>query len=536
MSLRAPSAGTSLHRVSAALIATALASCTAYGTRPESPAHGGRAWAEANSQHFRVIADLPADEAAAMALELEQALDAIDQVAFEHARTSLEPTTVVVFSEGSDFHAFAPELIEGRFYRKLPGDLEPSRFMLLHGTLSTESRIACLHELTHDLFERNFGPAPAWLNEGWAQYYSTIQIEPDRLRVGAALPQLTFTAESEPFSARADDGSIVLAMPIESVATPSQLLRLGRDEFYRASAVEHPSDADRMRATSLYLGSWALVHMLHDGPEPYPTRFNRFLQNVRRERVETAWQSAFAGVGSGDFDRDFKHYLALRQLAVFEFGKRNATNAPSIATRELTDAEVHVLWARLSPWEGAQGAAAKRDLDEAVTEAPSSAEAHYFRGLYWAAQHRFDAAADDLLAAARLAPNDPRYLLGILTLRAQQQPPTEHVHAGDPVMQAAEPLGQVARSPLQFQALARVYYDLGDLQQALAYAERGVALAPIDSFNLDAEAQILNALGRTQEAVDHERSAVAFLPEGIAAPQLAKRLSEYEARLQAAPR
>ena len=103
-------------------------------------------------------------------------------------------------------------------------------------------------------------------------------------------------------------------------------------------------------------------------------------------------------------------------------------------------------------------------------------------------------------------------------------------------MQAAEPLGRVARSPLQFQALARVYYDLGDLQQALAYAERGVALAPIDSFNLDAEAEILNALGRTQEAVDRERSAVAFLPEDTAAPQLTKRLSEYEARLRAAPR
>lgn len=105
-----------------------------------------------------------------------------------------------------------PELVEGSFYRKLPGDLEPARFVILHGTLGTESRIAFLHELTHDLFERNFGPAPPWLNEGWAQYYSTIQIEPDRIRVGSALPHLTFTAESEAFAARADDGSVVIVV------------------------------------------------------------------------------------------------------------------------------------------------------------------------------------------------------------------------------------------------------------------------------------------------------------------------------------
>jgi len=166
-----------------------------------------------------------------MAIEFEQALEALDQVAFEHSRKSLEPTTVVVFSSGSDFHAFVPELIEGRSYRKLPGDLEPSRFLLLYGTLSTESRINCLHELTHDLFGRNFGAAPPWLNEGWAQYYSTLEIEPDRLRVGKALPHLTFTTESWPFAARAEDGSDVLAMPIDLVAAPSQLLRLGHREF-----------------------------------------------------------------------------------------------------------------------------------------------------------------------------------------------------------------------------------------------------------------------------------------------------------------
>ncbi len=283
------------YLVPSLMVVGALQGCAEYGARPASPARGGRAWVEASSARFRVVSDLPAPESEAIARELEQGLEAIDQVAFEHARTKLEPTTVVVFNSASDFHAFMPELVEGRFYRGLPGDLEPSSFLVLYGSLDDSSRITCLHELTHDLFDRNFGPAPPWLSEGWAQYFSTIQIEPDRIRVGAALPHLTFTQDAEPRMARADDGSVVLAMPVDQVARPSQLLGMDRRTFYASPLSQQASPEQRLNATSLYLGAWALVHLLHDGPEPYPKRFKRFLDAARHSPLEKAWAGAFAG-------------------------------------------------------------------------------------------------------------------------------------------------------------------------------------------------------------------------------------------------
>ena len=516
------------------VLAGGAGACSQYGSRPKSPAHGGAAWVEAASPHFRVVTDLPVEDAEATASELERGLSALAEVEFAHERTPVAPTNVIVFSSASDFHAFYPELVQGQFSRSLPGDLEPGRFVMLYGGLSEETRITCLHELSHDLFERNFGPAPAWLNEGFAQYFSTVRVEADRIRVGAALPNVTFTLElDEARRVRAVDGSLVVAIPVDQVATPSQLLGLDRSAFYRAASAGQPSEAERLRAASLYLGSWAFMHMLHDGPEPYPTRFKQFLEKVKDAQVQDAWQSAFAGLNPADLDHDFKKYLARGELAIFEYRRRHPEVVTVIKKRALSDAEVHVLWARLTPPSGALSQAARLDLDEAVSET-GSAEAHYFRGLYWLHRRQLAAAEADLVNAARLAPSDSRYALGVLALRIEQSPAAEHVHAGDPIMQAAAPLVRVADSAFQLRTLALIYDDVGEPEQALALAERAVALAPIDSFCLDTEARVLSHLGRVGEALSLERSAVAFLPESAAAPQILQRLREYEALARAA--
>ncbi len=486
---------------------------------------------EASSEHFRVLADLPKEEAIGVAQELEENLRALEQVAFSTSRVPVDPTTVVVFAEESDFHAFAPTDLDGVFMQGLSFDLEPSRFLLLHGKLSQSSRITCVHELTHDLFERNFGAAPPWLHEGWAEYYSTIELEPDRVRIGRGLPRLTFTEEPQIVGRIASNGTQVVAMPIALVAPPSELLGLGGDEFYRAALLPNPSEDDKLREASLYIGSWALVHMLLDGPEPYPTRFKRFMEEVRNDRVEPAWERAFAGVSSADFDRDFRHYLSERTLATFEYARPKDDDSSSpITTRTMSDAEVRVLWARLSALPGEKGAAAESDLDEAVREDPTSADSHYFRGAFLLKKGRLDEAESEFSQAASLAPNEPRYLHGLLSLRIARLPKNAPVPAGDPAIELAAQLARVAHSAVEFYTVSAVNLGSGDRVAALEFAKRAVALDPIDSQLLDGKARAFAALGRFQEAADTERSALAFLREGQrgSAPLLGKRLKSFE--------
>jgi len=252
------------------------------------------------------------------------------------------------------------------------------------------------------------------------------------------------------------------------------------------------------------------------------------MESARRAPLQPAWQGAFAGLSAADFDHDFRVYLANRELATFEYKRHTAAAPVSVTKRAMSDAEVRLYWARLSSGPTSE-LAARLDLDAAIAEAPESPESHYFRGLYWLHRQNLPAAERDLLEAARLAPSDPRYLLGVLMLRIRQSPATGHVLLGDPVTKAAEPLARVARSPVQLRTLALVHDDLGDFERALELAQRAAKLAPIDSWCLDTEAQVLTHLGRTKDALDVQRAAVAFLSDSAAAPEIVQRLTELEA-------
>ena len=44
------------------------------------------------------------------------------------------------------------------------------------------------HELVHDVYARNFGAAPPWLNEGVAQYFSTVELIDGQIHIVGGPP------------------------------------------------------------------------------------------------------------------------------------------------------------------------------------------------------------------------------------------------------------------------------------------------------------------------------------------------------------
>ena len=109
-------------------------------------------------------------------------------MAFPNTRTTVHHTAVVIFRGRSEVHAFLPELAAGAHYSQLPNDVEPAPVVVVGEGLTTATRVKFYHELTHDLFARNFGWAPPWRNEGWAQYYSTLRVEGDCVCLGVIFP------------------------------------------------------------------------------------------------------------------------------------------------------------------------------------------------------------------------------------------------------------------------------------------------------------------------------------------------------------
>jgi tetratricopeptide (TPR) repeat protein len=388
--------------------------------------------------------------------------------------------------------------------------------VITYGSVNPYARARLLHELTHDLFERNFGAAPTWLNEGWAEYYSTLRVVNGKLEIGAALPDMTFTTESSPFVGHFE-GRQIVAIPIASVAPPSRLLTMSGEEFYRWSDNQEPELEETLRRTGNYLGAWSFVHLLQDGENPYAKRFQVFLSEARTSRVEEAWVRVFGDVDFGELDRYFRSYLAKGRLTVFTVPYVDHVGNTVPKGRPMTDGEVHLLWAQLLSariGEGKQAMAnVKRELNAATLSHPELVEVHHYVGLVAMAEHRWDDAAAAFERAAKLAPQEPRYLFSQLRLSIARREGKLEPSEFEKLLPKLEQLVLVAKTAPQLMLASTYHLARGDEQGALNLAERAVKRDPIDPQFLDSYASILESVGRQQEALDVASRALAFVSE-----------------------
>jgi tetratricopeptide (TPR) repeat protein len=209
---------------------------------------------------------------------------------------------------------------------------------------------------------------------------------------------------------------------------------------------------------------------------------------------------------------------------------QRAAARATVTRRPLAAPDVHLLWARLTRWGGGQDAAAKRDLDEALAEAPDAAAPHYWMGLYALSHDDVRKAELDLAEAIRKAPRDPRFRLGMVLLRARLR----GARGPSDLAEVVDRLGEVAETTAQLRAVAAVDRELKRADQAMEFAKKAYALAPFDPLVLDTYAAILFDQEHFEAAVAMQRKAVALLPEDVALPAFFERLRAYEARVAAA--
>lgn len=481
-----------------------------------------------------MFTDLDAEEGRSIALQLERDLDALSQAAFESARPVVDETDVVVFANRDEYHQFAHRSTDGVFYRRSPLDLEAPNTVVTYGGVNLGTRTRLLHELTHDLFERNFGPAPTWLNEGRAEYYSTVQIVGDRLELGRSLPDMTLTDENSPFVGQFD-GKEMVAIPISSVVPPSQLLTMGSADFYRFSDNLEPDLEEELTRTGRYLGAWAFVHLLLDGQNPYSQRYQVFLREVSESTVEQAWARAFAGVEMSELDGYFRQYLTNGKLALFTLPYTPHV-VSDVALRPLTEGEVHLLWAQLyaARLGGRDAKVAVDEVQQALNAASAAdhelSEAHHLRGLLAMFQERWDAAETAISVAERQDPESPRFLFSQLRVQFAKRNGVMQPADVLALMPRFERLGRTAQSAPQLIIAAHYQQARGDSQAALGLAKRAVALSPIDPIILDSYATLLEGAGQWRDALEVQRHAVAFVSEGDSAQ--GENLRAHLARLE----
>jgi Flp pilus assembly protein TadD len=464
------------------------------------------------TQHFRLFADLERAPALRIAAQLEQDLDALGRAMFTNVLPQNDVTDVVVFAKERDFQHFVPAQVTGLFYRNSRIDPEAPNLVVTSGELDETTRTTLLHELTHDLFARNFGAAPVWLNEGWAEYFSTLRIEAGKVRIGSAPRGVTFTSENEPFLANYR-GQTIVAIPISELTPPSQLLPMRHADFYQFGATRAPEANEPLKQTGRYLGAWAFVHMLRNGEGATAERFSTFLELARTSHVDDAWSRAFNGVDPRALDRELGAYLRKGELAVFTLPYGGKAQRAETKTEELSDSEVHLLWARLFVHHMSESrdaeAHARAELSEALRGEAELAEAYQLRGLLAQHQKRWDEAMRDLEQATALDPKEPRFLYSRLILEFQERESlTEDETAA--LKTKFERLTQIAQSPAQLLLAAHYLHLSGQQIAAMSLAERATQLSPTDPAVLDGYASLLEREGKLEDALRVQRSALAY--------------------------
>jgi tetratricopeptide (TPR) repeat protein len=191
------------------------------------------AWLHLTSPHFELFTD--AGERAG-----RDALRRLELIREVFARPTPLPVRVILFGSARDWKEFQPSPNTTGFYQSAP---ERDWIAMLN---TEQAYRIVFHEYVHLVLNHTSTRLPAWLEEGTAEFYSTLTLQPRGVRLG------------------------------EPVASHLQLLARLPWHSAQQLASLHPSHAGADSAL-FYAQSWALVHMLNLAPG-YRTAMPRFAQ------------------------------------------------------------------------------------------------------------------------------------------------------------------------------------------------------------------------------------------------------------------
>ncbi|WP_394827440.1 tetratricopeptide repeat protein [Pendulispora albinea] len=494
------------------------------------PEKGGAAWSEVKSTHFTLRTDLEPEVARHVSAELETRFSALADLGFEpplDVRTRLD---IVYFRHREEYEKVAPKATAGVFGRE-GGDFERGHIAILQGDFTQRAKELVQHELTHFFVHAYYPQAPIWLNEGLADYYESLDLDGEMAVLGRAPRSSRFW--KGPWSAKLVDGEYTWMIPMSEAPTARALLSMDAVAFEGASNrdVSTPEGLKAVQQMSAhYAGAWTLVHLLMAHPD-YRTPFEDYRQRLLKgESSEQAWAETLGKVPEGKLEKDYTDALVPSEVITYRTKYTPARRAAE-ATRTLSDADVHMLWARLRDWRTPDGlAAARSDMNEARAHEPHHPELAILTAYMENDRGNVAAAEATLKAALAERPNDPRLLnaMGWIELNAIGQK-TRPPAALTPVAEKLEPLAKTAAELDLLGWTHLLVHD--DVDRALAYEKRAIAADPSCYPCFSAASIMLDQKGRLREALQTATLALHLLPDGASAPALVGRIESYRRRL-----
>jgi hypothetical protein len=248
------------------LASIALGATAARADVPDAVLH--HAWSEVTTPHVRVLTDAGPVRARHVAERLERLHEQVSRTIPALARETTRPRTVFLFRDDATYRAYLPTF--GGRAEEASGIFQPGPgrdwVMLEDGSDAMLDPVA-LHEYTHALVRVLTPTPPLWLNEGLAQYFSTLRVDAVDAKVGEPAPELVGWMKSHDL------------LPVQDLVAMT----------YQSPAYHYGEQRN-----TFYAESWLLVHLLlNENPGDLP-RWQGYLDALARgDDPRAAFRDAF---------------------------------------------------------------------------------------------------------------------------------------------------------------------------------------------------------------------------------------------------
>lgn len=491
------------------------------------PSEGGRSWHEVTTPHFVLQTNVDLEEAQKIVGDFERVYWAMDRVAFGVGQSLQLRTHVVVFDGLSDLRPLGYEWANGIFKFDAVGLTDDPPVLLLPGETRTRQawRELFQHELAHRFVHHHYPSAPAWLNEGLAEYFSTLEVEDEHIQFGTYLSRQSF---AEVWGWGLTEGNVYALVPRSEVPTLQRLRQLDYPAFY-GEGLGSSKDAIEKHRRLHYASAWAAIHALRSLPDG-SARFERYLAALRGGHAEdVAFWNAFGDLPEVVRESALQAFVARHETEVVRYPLQKPIPVPVGSIKPLSEARAQLLLlhVRARPLDDQQSA---RAVERAIELDPNDPETYRARALRLLARKHLAEAQRDIRRARELAPNDPRYshLAGWALLKRWDagEQPANLASEVDQLLAQQLPRAQTAA---HLNLLARLALHVRkNPAAARQLAQRALKLGPTCYRCYETLARTAYERRDFEQAVLDQKRAINLVPHGLSDPQMVVNLQRYE--------
>src|SRR5579863_4919425 len=261
-------------------------------------------WTRLTTPHFEMVTTATTAEGRKAILYFEQVRNFFLQASPLH-KTTDKPVRIVAFHSAEEFEPYRTGEMDVAYY----ATDRRRNYIVMEGIGAGYYPVA-IHEFTHLMVDESGLKLPVWLNEGWADVYSTLR--------------------------PAGAGKFIVG---DVIAGRVEELRKGRWIPLRAlTAAGRGSDLynEPRDVGMFYAESWALAHMLYLSPE-YGPRFAGFVSGLSAgQSMEQACRGEL-GKTVEAVESDLHRYLDRRRLMGLEFRVKAGASAGEPAAAAMTE-------------------------------------------------------------------------------------------------------------------------------------------------------------------------------------------------------